>query len=79
MLAISSGLLAGICAAAAVGLLGVIIVGTRRVRREPPLDPEVETRLLLGQPPEQIDEALDEEARDGQQATISDLPLDDRV
>ena len=44
------GLVVGASAAA---LLMILIAPSRRVRSEPPLEREVETRLLLGQDPEQ--------------------------
>ena len=44
------GLIVG---ASIVGLLMIIIAPSRRVRAEPPLSRETETRLLLGQDPEQ--------------------------
>jgi hypothetical protein len=39
--------------ASAAALLMILIGPSRRVRAEPPLPREVETRLLLGQDPEQ--------------------------
>jgi hypothetical protein len=39
--------------ASAAALLMILIGPSRRVRAEPPLERDVETRLLLGQDPEQ--------------------------
>jgi hypothetical protein len=39
--------------ASAAALLMILIAPSRRVRAEPPLERDVETRLLLGQDPEQ--------------------------
>ncbi len=39
--------------ASAAALLMILIAPSRRVRAEPPLSRETETRLLLGQDPEQ--------------------------
>jgi len=36
-------------------LLLIVIAPWKRVRDERPLDPEIETRLLLGEDPEEID------------------------
>jgi len=44
------GLIVG---ASAVGLLVIIIAPSRRVRAEPPLPRDVETKLLLGEDPDQ--------------------------
>ncbi len=42
-----------IVGASAAALLMILIAPSRRVRAEPPLSREAETRLLLGQDPEQ--------------------------
>lgn len=39
--------------ASAVALIMIVVGPTRRVRAEPPLPDDVETKLLLGQDPEQ--------------------------
>jgi hypothetical protein len=39
--------------ASAVGLLMILIAPSRRVRAEPPLPRDVETKLLLGEDPDQ--------------------------
>jgi hypothetical protein len=39
--------------ASAVGLLVILIAPSRRVRSEPPIPRDVETRLLLGEDPDQ--------------------------
>jgi hypothetical protein len=46
---------------AAVVLVLVIVAPFRRVRAEGPLPSDVQARVLLGEPPEQIDAELDEE------------------
>jgi hypothetical protein len=49
MLPFFAGVVAGI---STVGLLVIVLAPSRRVRAEPGLDPDVETRLLLGVEPE---------------------------
>jgi hypothetical protein len=39
---------------AVVGLVLIIVAPWRKVRAEPPLPRDVQARLLLGEPPEQI-------------------------
>ena len=39
--------------ASAVGLLVIVIAPSRRVRAEPPIPRDVETKLLLGEDPDQ--------------------------
>jgi len=48
----------GICALSVIGLILIVVAPWRAVRREPPLDDEVEARLLLGEDPDQIDRDL---------------------
>jgi len=43
-----------IAAVALLGLLVIVIGPSRRVRAEPPLDPDVEAALLLGEDPDEI-------------------------
>ena len=48
-------LLAVICVGACALAIALIVVAPwRRVREEPPLEPEVQTRLLLGDSPEEV-------------------------
>jgi hypothetical protein len=62
MLPFLAGVVAGI---SAVALLVIVLAPSRRVRAETRLDPEVETRLLLGVDPEldPLDEPADEHAQ----------------
>lgn len=41
-----------------LALVLIIVAPWSRVRNEPPLDEEVETRILLGQSPEEIERAI---------------------
>jgi hypothetical protein len=84
VLAANWAALAAVGFVAALGLLALIIVGTRRVRGEPPLDEEAETRLLLGETPEEVDAEMAAEAREAQGASITGFPpveddLDERA
>ena len=54
-------LLAGL---SALTLLIIVIGPTRTVRREPPLDDDVESRILLGEDAAQIEEELEEEEQE---------------
>lgn len=47
---------------ALVTLVAIIIAPSRRVRAERPLPSDVETRVLLGESPREIDEALQSRA-----------------
>jgi hypothetical protein len=48
-------LIAGICVGACVLAIVLIVVAPwRRVREEPPLEHDVQVRLLLGEPPEEV-------------------------
>ena len=74
MLAVSTELIAGASLVAGLVLLVLIVAGTRRVRAEPPLDPDVEARLLLGEEPDVVES-------DGLQpptAPVAELPRPDR-
>jgi len=51
-------LLAGL---SALTLLIIVIGPTRTVREEPPLDDDVESRILLGEDAAQIEEEIEEE------------------
>ena len=48
----------GICVLSLIGLILIVVAPWRGVRREPPLDDEVEARLLLGEDPHEIDREL---------------------
>jgi hypothetical protein len=63
MLALQTWMTVAIVLAAisALTLLLIIIGPTRTVREEPPLDDDVETRILLGEDAAQIEEELEEE------------------
>jgi hypothetical protein len=56
VLGVSLGIVAVIVIAgiAFLGLLVIVIGPSRRVRAEPPLDPDVEAALLLGEDPDEI-------------------------
>jgi hypothetical protein len=60
-----------VCVVGAILLVLLIIAPWKGVVSEPPLDEEVETRLLLGEDPEQI--AADEDAEDAARAEVRDL------
>jgi hypothetical protein len=53
-----------LAAVSALVLLIIVIGPTRSVRQEPPLDDEVESRILLGEDAAQIEEELEEEERE---------------
>lgn len=57
-----------------VFLVLLIVAPWKSVRAEPPLDEEVETRLLLGEDPAQI--AADEDTEDARRAPVRDLAGD---
>jgi hypothetical protein len=66
----------GICIVSMIVLLLIIVAPWRGVRREPPLDRDVEARLLLGEDPDEIDRDLAQ--RDAQRrAPVTDLHPDD--
>lgn len=46
---------------AAITLVAIIVAPFRRVRAEGPLPGDVQARVLLGEPPDQIDAELDAE------------------
>jgi hypothetical protein len=48
--------LIGIATVAFLGLVVIVVGPSRRVRAEPPLDPDVESAVLLGEDPD--DEAV---------------------
>jgi len=54
-----------------VALVLIIVAPWRTVRREPPLAPEIESRLLLGEHPDDIDRDL--AAREQPSAPVTDL------
>ena len=58
-------------------LLLIIVAPWKRVRAERPLDKEVETRLLLGEDPDEIDRDL--AARQQRGTPVADLRPDDRA
>jgi hypothetical protein len=59
------------------GLLVIVIAPWSRVRSEPPLDEDIETRLLLGEDPDELDREL--AARQEQAGTVAELrPEDER-
>ena len=65
-------LIVGIALVVGIVFIVLLIVAPwKSVRAEPPLDEEVETRLLLGEDPAQI--AADEDAEDARRAPVRDL------
>jgi len=48
----------GVCVLSLIVLILIVVAPWRGVRREPPLDDEVEARLLLGEDPDEIDRDL---------------------
>ena len=71
---------------AAVVFLAIVLAPWKSVRNEPPLDPDIETRLLLGEDPAQV--AADADAAESANAPVhvldpnraddEDAGLDDR-
>ncbi|HEX6310753.1 MAG TPA: hypothetical protein VF152_03940 [Acidimicrobiia bacterium] len=76
MLALQTWMTVAIVLAAisALTLLLIIIGPTRSVREEPPLDEGVESRILLGEDAEQIEEELEEEEQEEGEGAPSDRP-----
>jgi hypothetical protein len=64
------------CAVSVAVLVLIVVAPWQRVRREPPLEEEVETRLLLGEDPAAIDRDL--EARKADRAPVAELRRDER-
>lgn len=48
-----------LCALSVAVLVLIVVAPWQRVRREPPLDEDVETRLLLGEDPAELDQELE--------------------
>jgi hypothetical protein len=71
MLALQTWITVAIVLAAisALTLLLIIIGPTRTVREEPPLDDDVESRILLGENAAQIEEELEEEEEEAGEAS----------
>jgi hypothetical protein len=67
--------LAVIGALSVVALLLIVIAPSRRVREEPPLDDEIQARLLLGEDPAEIDEELEHDAAG--RAPVAELRRDE--
>lgn len=62
----------GLCVLSVLALLLIVIAPWKKVREEPGLDDEAETRLLLGEDPDEIDRDL--AAREAERrARVSDL------
>lgn len=68
-------LIVGIVVLAVVGLLIIIVAPWGAVRSEPKLDEEIETRLLLGEDPDEIDREL--AARQEGAAPVAELRPDE--
>ncbi len=67
--------LAIVCALSVVVLLLIVVAPWRRVRAEPPLAEDVETRLLLGEDPDEIAEEVDE--AEAERAPVAELRRDE--
>jgi hypothetical protein len=65
-----------LAAVSALALLVIVIGPTRAVRREPPLDDDIESRILLGEDAAQIEEELEEEEeqQEEQEGAGADAP-----
>ena len=64
-------LAAGAAVLAAVVLLLVVVAPWKSVRDEPPLDDDIETRLLLGEDPAKV--AADADAVEARRARVRDI------
>jgi len=65
-------LVGAICGLFAIAMIVLVVAGpSRRLREEARLDEEVQTRLLLGEDPEEIERDLEE--RDEETAPVSEL------
>jgi hypothetical protein len=72
VLGVSTAVLVGVIVTIAVVALVLIVVAPwRSVRRERPLDTDIETRLLLGEDPARV--AADADASDAATARVVDL------
>ncbi len=63
----------GLVVLAAVAFLLVILAPWKSVRDEQPLDPDIETRLLLGEDPAQIAADADAADADARRAPVVDI------
>lgn len=66
-----------LCALSVAVLVLIVVAPWQRVRREPPLDEDVETRLLLGEDPAELDREL--EARRQGAAPVAELRPDEKT
>jgi len=61
--------------ASAIVLVLIVVAPWRSVRQEPPLDDAVESRILLGESPAEIEEELEEEQEEAEaEAEGADVP-----
>jgi hypothetical protein len=67
--------IAAVCGLSVLVLLLIVLAPWRRVREEARLDQEVETRLLLGEDPDELAHELDERA--AQRAPVAELRRDE--
>lgn len=67
--------LAVVGALSVIALVLIVVAPSRRVRDEPPLDGEIQARLLLGEDPDEIDEELEDEVAD--RAPVAELRRDE--
>jgi hypothetical protein len=62
---VDGALLAGFCVGVSLALIAVIVIAPfRRVRDEPPVDESVQSRILLGEDPDEIAADADAAERD---------------
>lgn len=67
-------MVAGVFVLAAVVLVLLVVAPWKSVREEPPLDDDIETRLLLGEDPDQV--AADADAADARRSRTHDFSFD---
>jgi hypothetical protein len=67
----------GLCVLSVVVLVLIVVAPWKRVRNEPGLDDEAETRLLLGEDPEEIDRDLAEREAERRAGVADFRPRDE--
>jgi hypothetical protein len=67
-------MVAGVFVLAAVALMLVVVAPWKSVRKERPLDDDIETRLLLGEDPHQV--AADADAAEARRSPTHDFSFD---
>ena len=66
-----------LCVLSVTALVLIVVAPWQRIRQEPPLDEDVETRLLLGEDPAELDREL--EARREGSAPVAELRPDEKT